>query len=168
MTTDTQIIRPRLQIIRGMYGTGKSTVAKSIFPHIFTIERGQYLMRGGVYHDDTKTRNESNQWFDSLVDSCMNIGMDIVVTGVYPTDKSIRELADKALKLGYEIWIKTMQIRHGNDHLISMSRLAAASLAFQPDWRLEAMFKRYYGSYLDRIHLRRLMPKTFKVDHTET
>ena len=75
--------RPRMQIIRGLPGSGKTTLALKRYSHLLRLETDMFFYSQGAYRF-SKCRNErAVRWFlDEIEMLCMN-KVDFVATGVF-------------------------------------------------------------------------------------
>lgn len=123
--------RPRLQIIRGLPGSGKTTIALKRFPSLLRIETDMYFTRKGKYTFTRDLNTKAVQWFKFMVSQCCGQGMDFVVTGVFAahTERLLNTL-DTALNAGYEVYIKTTTANYGNIHNVPKSHYEAMKKDF--------------------------------------
>lgn len=151
--------RPMLQIIRGMPGSGKTTLAVKRYPHLLHFESDMYFTRAGRYKFTKKRNAEAVDWFLTNVSNVANFDkIDFVITGVFAAHtERLQHCIDQALLNGYEVYIKTLKNDFGNIHNVPKAHLDAMRAAFVSDRELK---EKYKGC--KRIHFG-LMSKELKV-----
>ena len=135
MDSDTSRIRPRCQIIRGMPGTGKSTLAKR-YTHLAHLEEDMFAMKGGryVWNDADGSGSRALQDFEETVIGLANSRSDFVVASVLPYVSVVARALPKVqlyddirgrtaylvfnalLNNDYEIYVHTCESQYGNIH----------------------------------------------------
>ena len=135
MDSDTSRIRPRCQIIRGMPGTGKSTLAKR-YTHLAHLEEDMFAMKGGryVWNDADGSGNRALQDFEETVVGLANSRNDFVVASVLPYVSVVARALPKVqlyddirgrtaylvfnalLNNDYEIYVHTCETQYGGIH----------------------------------------------------
>lgn len=100
----------KLIIVRGVPGTGKSTYAKSL--NIVHFEADMYFQRGGNYEWDRRGLGSAHNWCLTEVASCLEAGMDVVVSNTFSTMKEMMPY----LKLGYPVEVVELTEVFGNIH----------------------------------------------------
>lgn len=110
-------MKPRLQIIRGLPGSGKSTRAAK-WPHLLRLEADYYFQRGGQYAFGDARNKSAEWWLMGQISQTCQLGIDFVVCGVFAggTTESLDVVVRMALESGYEVWIETMEADFGNVH----------------------------------------------------
>ena len=150
--------RPRLQIIRGLPGSGKTTLAVKRYPHLFRLETDMFFTRGGRYVFTKQRNQEAVAWFQNTVFSTTLDKIDFVATGVFAAHtERLASCINNALLQGYEVYIRTLKNDFGNIHNVPKSHLDAMKKDFVPDRELK---KRYKG--FKQVHFG-LMPTKLKV-----
>ena len=133
--------RPRLQIVRGLPGSGKTSYAALHWPHLLRFELDMFCTRGGVYSWGIERDAQGRAWFDGQFDGAVANGIDFVVTGVFAgADGRLAEAVGKAVRSGYEVWIMTLHGRHGDVHGVGPEARASMERAFITDERVGEMF----------------------------
>lgn len=131
-------LRPRCQIIRGMPGTGKSTLAKR-YTHLAHLEEDMFAMKGGryVWNDADGSGRKALFDFEYAVYGMADTKCDFVIASVLPyvhmilrkaTTKSQLPRTDDyrgmtayrifstLLERNYEIYVHTCESQYGNIH----------------------------------------------------
>lgn len=147
--------RPRLQIISGLPGSGKSTIALNHYPNLLRLETDMFFTRSGRYTFTLPLHTRAVKWFNRTVDAILRTGMDFVVTGVFAahTERLGKTIA-AALGRGYEVWVKTLTSRYGDVHGVPKAHYNAMKRDFLSERRLRQLHKG-----IPNLHFG-LMPKT--------
>lgn len=147
-----QSSKPRLQIIRGLPGSGKTTLALQRYPHLMRIETDMFFSRQGKYIFTNKLNEEAILWFEDMVFNCAYAKMDFIVTGVFAAnterfDRVIRTARD----FGYEVYVKTLTHDYGNIHNVPQKTLDSMKAAFVDENELAKRYSRYKNVYFDSL-----------------
>lgn len=133
--------RPRLQIVRGLPGSGKTTFAAKHWPHLLRIELDMFCTRGGVYEWNVERDAQGRAWVSKQIDNVVSDGIDFVVTGVFTgADERLADAVGKALRGGYDVWIMTLDGQYGDAHGVPAETRAKMEQVFVSDQRLLEMF----------------------------
>lgn len=135
---------PRLQIIRGLPGSGKTTLALKRYPNLIRLETDMFFTRGGKYTFTKALNEKAVNWFNDEVFNCAYAGMDFVVTGVFAAhterlDKTIRT----AREFGYDVYIATLTNNFGNIHNVPKLHLDAMKADFVSSEELMKTYQRF-------------------------
>jgi predicted ABC-type ATPase len=154
---NNKLAKPRLQIIRGLPGSGKTTLALDRYSHLMRIETDMFFMRDGKYTFTLDLNKKAVKWFNKTVRDMAKTGMDFVVTGVFAahTERLATTIA-AGLDNGYEVYIKTLARDYGNIHNVPQDHLKAMKDSFVSDRKLKKVYE------AKEIHFG-LMPRGFKV-----
>ena len=99
--------RPCVQIVRGLPGAGKSTLARKF--DCLHLELDQRVTSGRTYRWSPKANAVAKQWLSDNVLLEMRNGIDLVVCGVMPRhDGTMGEIFANAFDAGYEVFVKTL------------------------------------------------------------
>ena len=133
---------PRLQIIRGLPGSGKSTCARMRYPDLCHFETDQFCRRNGAYRWGVARDVDAHSWLDEMVVRCLGFGFDFVVCGVFPTAGHLGRLVRRGLYSGYDVWISTLEPNpnYSSIHAVRPADFAKMEKAFVPDSLLEDEF----------------------------
>ncbi len=120
-------MKPRLQIIRGLPGSGKSTIAKRY--HCLHLEVDQFCITGGVYNFDYSR----TACLLEAVLYAMKINVDLVLCGIFtdPSDAFFSKLLHLADFFGYEVYIHTCECFYTNQHGIDKDLILRMGAAFR-------------------------------------
>lgn len=102
---------PKLVIIRGLPGSGKSTFAKTLTDHIH-VESDMYFMRKGKYCFSATDVPAAHAWCLSEIKKNLDKGNDVVVSNTFVC---LWEM-ECYKKLGYPYSIKTAIASFENKH----------------------------------------------------
>lgn len=106
---------PRLQLIRGLPGVGKSTAAKRY--DCLHLELDQYCIRGGAYRWGEQRDYMARGWLGGIARYVMDRGIDLVVSGVMPcVEFPIDQILAHAHYAGYVVYIADLESSFNNRH----------------------------------------------------
>lgn len=126
---------PRLYLIRGTPGSGKSTYAEKVFvkKHGFIhLENDMFLYdKDGNYVWTPEKAKEAMQKCYNETAKALAAGKDVVVTNVFVTFKSTRRYLELAKKYNAEFKIFRKDKDYGNVHNVPEKTLKQFKAAFQ-------------------------------------
>lgn len=132
---------PRLQIIRGLPGSGKTTLAARLYPHIMRIETDMFFTRGGEYRFTLERNAEVVELFCAAVRSFCEARMDLVLTGVFAAHtERLGRVVVWAKAFGYDVFIQTLTDNFGNTHGVPPEHLEAMRKNFVSDEELREIY----------------------------
>lgn len=152
--------RPRLQIIRGLPGSGKTTLALKRYPHLLRLETDMFFYSKGEYRFSMKRNEMAVEWFLSEVDLLCSCKVDFVATGVFAAHtERIRETIAIALDYGYDVYVKTLTTQYKGIHGVPKVHFDAMKSSFVPEEDLINVYK-----HNTRVHFG-LMDKGMELAH---
>lgn len=149
--------RPRLQIIRGLPGSGKTSLALDRYSPLMRIETDMFFTRGGRYTFTLDLNKKAVKWFNKTVRDLCKTGMDFVVTGVFAAHtERLANTISAGVDYGYDVYIKTLTKNYGNIHEVPEEHLKAMRDGFVSERELKHIYR------AKGLHFG-LMPRGFKV-----
>ena len=134
--------RPRLQIIRGLPGSGKTTLALKNFSHLMRIETDMFFSRGGKYVFTLDLNKRAVKWFNKTIEQFAKAQMDFVVTGVFAAHtERLERTIESGMRNGYDVYVKTLRSDFGNVHKVPEEHLKAMRDCFVEEKELKAKYK---------------------------
>lgn len=153
---------PRMQIIRGLPGSGKTTLALTRYPHLMRLETDMYFYRRGAYRFTLDNNKQAVEWFNkTIIDFCAR-GFDFVLTGVFAAHtERLNHAITMAQVNGYEVWIKTLTSKYKGIHEVPEEHYNSMKESFVSDRKLREL---YPSCVFPRIHFG-LMGKGMTLEH---
>lgn len=121
-----------LYIIRGLPGSGKSSLARSLCGQNFH-EADQYFMDGGVYKFDPTKLKEAHTWCLDQVRKSLEFGLQRV--GVSNTFTQAWEMAPYralAQEFGYSVFVVACENNFGNVHGVPEEAIERMAKRWEP------------------------------------
>ncbi|MBO6031758.1 MAG: hypothetical protein J6Q22_09815 [Prevotella sp.] len=154
--------RPRMQIIRGLPGSGKTTLALKRYSHLMRLETDMYFYRNGSYRFTLKNNKAAVKWFERMVGEACSNGVDFVVTGVFSAHtERLKTVINLGLAYGYDVYIKTLTSRYKGIHEVPKKHYDAMKHSFVDDRELK---KQYSSPVFRGVHFG-LMDKGMSLEH---
>lgn len=121
-----------IQIIRGLPGSGKSTIARNF--DCLHLELDMFCVRGRKYGWSKEKDRIAHNLLDWALRDFMREGIDLVVAGVFATaGGTLERIVCYAHEFGYEVYIKTLPKLYKDVHGCSQEDLDRFAAAFQRD-----------------------------------
>ena len=129
-----------LYIVRGVPGSGKSTIAKSIAKSWQIFEADKYFMKNGNYEFDFNGLKDAHNFckrqvhkamYPSLVNSLFY--RNIVVSNTFTQEWEMKFYQIIAKKYGYKVYTIIVENRHGgkNEHGVPEEKVQVMKDRFQ-------------------------------------
>lgn len=123
----------RIQLVRGLPGSGKSTFAKELFKDYLILEPDMLCIENGVYDWNLIKERRNKTVMSAMISSLVGMGVDVVVSSVMPTDNDGSFLASimrVAYKTGAEVFLWDCKGTWKNVHAVPQSTLDGMRKAF--------------------------------------
>ena len=105
-----------LYLIRGLPGSGKSTMAKTMSEAFGCViwEADHYHMLDGEYRWRAETQGIAHKWCQGGVRACMELGhKNVIVSNTSTTEKEMKPYLALAEEYGYAVTSIIVENRHG-------------------------------------------------------
>lgn len=108
----------KLTIIRGLPGSGKSTMAKAIVNDTGAchFETDMFFIKDGVYTFNPSLIKDAHRWCQDSVLESLSFGLDTVVSNTFTQRWEYQPYLDMASKLGCEVDILVAVGEYENIH----------------------------------------------------
>ena len=127
-----------LYLLRGLPGSGKSSVAKSLMnAQIGHVEADMFFMDNeGNYNFDASKLREAHKWCQKQADAYMSpYGFDtVIVSNTFTQEKELEPYYQLAEKYGYKVFSLIVENRHDggvNEHNVPEETLVKMENRFQ-------------------------------------
>lgn len=125
--------RPKLVLIRGMPGSGKSTIAKSM-PGFDHYEADQYFYdKDGNYNFDANKLGHAHDWCQNSTNDSLARGRNVVVSNTFTTKKEMKPYFDMAKNHGIVPSVITAKGDYGSIHNVPVHALNRMKDRFEHD-----------------------------------
>jgi predicted kinase len=129
-----------LTLIRGLPGSGKSSLAKKITQRSGNhLEADQYFMKSGTYEFDADRLQHAHAWCLNTTRELLQTGEDVVVSNTFSTWRELRPYVELSRALGVEPVLILMQSQFQNIHAV-------------PDTSLERMRRRFHWNITEFLY----------------
>ena len=121
-----------LILVRGLPGSGKSTIANLIdYTGFIHLETDQYW--GPDYKFDMSKLGEAHQWCQDETANMLGRGHDVVVSNTFTTKKELQPYFDIAKRFGIVPQVILCQGQYGNIHNVPVEVLEKMKNRFEYD-----------------------------------
>jgi predicted kinase len=129
-----------LVLIRGLPGSGKSTIAKNLIGWYWHVETDQFWMDGDEYKFDMSRIKEAHQWCQDKTKSMLNMGQSVVVSNTFTTAFELLPYFDIAKEFGIKPQVLLAQGQFGNIHNVPDEVLGKMAARFE--YNIDHLFAR--------------------------
>lgn len=121
----------KLYLIRGLPGSGKSTIAAALGVEVY--EADQYFMVDGVYRWDANRIGAAHQWCLSKTKETLCEGRSVAVANTFTTVKELRPYFEIAKQLGIVPTVIKAENTFQNVHGVPQETLERMRARWQND-----------------------------------
>lgn len=142
-TKEVPTIAPKMQIIRGLPGSGKTTLAVKRYSHLLRIETDMFFQRESKYIYTEDLNKKAVEWFYHMVESACKGKIDFVVTGVFAAHtERLERVVSTALRNGYEVYLHTQTAQYKGTHNVPQGTFESMKRHFISEQELKSIYSK--------------------------
>lgn len=123
-----------LVLIRGLPGSGKSTIAKSFSDDFVHLETDMFWYdANGNYNFDISRIKEAHEWCQRVTHKNLEVGFDTIVSNTFTTKKELKPYFDIAKEFGIVPNVILCQNQWQNVHNVPQEALDRMKARFEYD-----------------------------------
>lgn len=114
-----EIQNPKLILVRGISGSGKTTYAKELLKHdpsVSHYEADMFFYKNGEYNFDPKKLKDAHNWCIKQTEIDLMFGKSVIVSNTFTQKWEIEPYIELGKKYGAEIIIKKATGNYQNVH----------------------------------------------------
>lgn len=123
----------KLILVRGLPGSGKSTIAMNLIGWYWHLETDQFWMKDGEYKWDASKLGEAHAWCQSETRKLLKRGFSPVVSNTFTTKKELKPYFDIAKEFDIVPQVILCQAQYGNIHNVPDETLKKMNARFEYD-----------------------------------
>lgn len=121
-------------LVRGLPGSGKSTVAKTLIGFYMHVETDMFWINDqGGYDFDPKRLGEAHSWCQNKAVELMSAGFNVVVSNTFTTKKELLPYFEMAKEFDCVPQVILCQGQFGNIHNVPQEALDRMAARFEYD-----------------------------------
>lgn len=120
-------------LVRGLPGSGKSTIAKNLIGWYWHLETDMFWMKDGEYKFEPTRLREAHQWCQNETRTILTRGFSPVVSNTFTTKKELKAYFDIAKEFGIVPQVILCQGQWTNVHNVPENVLNQMAGRFEYD-----------------------------------